>query len=157
MNKQQIYEYIKQRNIWYEITEHEAVFSMKEVSNIEIPYPEADAKNLFICDDKKRNYYLITIRGNKRANLKKFKQENNTRSLSFASEKDLKDILGLVPGSVSPLGVLNNKENNVNIFIDKDFTKEPYIIGIHPNDNTATVWLKTKDLIKIIEEQRKYS
>lgn len=157
MNKQQIYEYIKQRNIWYEITEHEAVFSMKEVSNIEIPYPEADAKNLFICDDKKRNYYLITIRGNKRANLKKFKQENNTRSLSFASEKDLKDILGLVPGSVSPLGVLNNKENNVNIFIDKDFTKEPYIIGIHPNDNTATIWLKTKDLIKIIEEQRKYS
>ena len=157
MNKQQIYEYIKQRNIWYEITEHEAVFSMKEVSNIEIPYPEADAKNLFICDDKRRNYYLITIRGNKRANLKKFKQENNTRSLSFASEKDLKDILGLVPGSVSPLGVLNNKENNVNIFIDKDFTKEPYIIGIHPNDNTATIWLKTKDLIKIIEEQRKYS
>jgi len=157
MNKQQIYEYIKQRNIWYEITEHEAVFSMKEVPNIEIPYPEADAKNLFICDDKKRNYYLITIRGNKRANLKKFKQENNTRSLSFASEKDLKDILGLVPGSVSPLGVLNNRENNVNIFIDKDFTKEPYIIGIHPNDNTATIWLKTKDLIKIIEEQRKYS
>lgn len=157
MNKQQIYEYIKQRNIWYEITEHEAVFSMKEVSNIEIPYPEADAKNLFICDDKKRNYYLITIRGNKRANLKKFKEENNTRSLSFASEKDLKDILGLVPGSVSPLGVLNNRENNVNIFIDKDFTKEPYIIGIHPNDNTATIWLKTKDLIKIIEEQRKYS
>ena len=157
MNKQQIYEYIKQRNIWYEITEHEAVFSMKEVSNIEIPYPEADAKNLFICDDKKRNYYLITIRGNKRANLKKFKQENNTIPLSFASEKDLKDILGLVPGSVSPLGVLNNRENNVNIFIDKDFTKEPYIIGIHPNDNTATIWLKTKDLIKIIEEQRKYS
>lgn len=157
MNKQQIYEYIKQRNIWYEITEHEAVFSMKEVSNIEIPYPEADAKNLFICDDKKRNYYLITIRGNKRANLKKFKQENNTRPLSFASEKDLKDILGLVPGSVSPLGVLNNRENNVNIFIDKDFTKEPYIIGIHPNDNTVTIWLKTKDLIKIIEEQRKYS
>lgn len=157
MNKQQIYEYIKQRNIWYEITEHEAVFSMKEVSNMEIPYPEADAKNLFICDDKKRNYYLITIRGNKRANLKKFKQENNTRSLSFASEKDLKDILGLVPGSVSPLGVLNNRKNNVNIFIDKDFTKEPYIIGIHPNDNTATIWLKTKDLIKIIEEQRKYS
>ena len=157
MNKQQIYEYIKQRNIWYEITEHEAVFSMKEVPNIEIPYPEADAKNLFICDDKKRNYYLITIRGNKRANLKKFKQENNTRSLSFASEKDLKDILGLVPGSVSPLGVLNNRENNVNIFIDKDFTKEPYIIGIHPNDNTATIWLKTKDLIKIIEEHRKYS
>ena len=157
MKKQDIYEFLKQKNIEHEITEHKAVFSMNEISDIPIPHPEADAKNLFVRDDKKRNYYLITIRGNKRANLKKFKQENNTRSLSFASEKDLKDILGLVPGSVSPLGVLNNRENNVNIFIDKDFTKEPYIIGIHPNDNTATIWLKTKDLIKIIEEQRKYS
>ena len=45
MNKQQIYEYIKQRNIWYEITEHEAVFSMKEVSNIEIPYPQVVIHN----------------------------------------------------------------------------------------------------------------
>ena len=53
MNKQQIYDYLRQENIWYEVTEHEAVYNMAELSNIEIPYPECDAKNLFVRDDKK--------------------------------------------------------------------------------------------------------
>lgn len=55
MNKQQIYNYLRQENIWHEITEHEAVYKMAELSNIEIPYPEYNAKNLFVRDDKKRN------------------------------------------------------------------------------------------------------
>ena len=61
MNKEQIYEFIKSKNIWYEITEHKAVFNMADLSRINIPYPKSDAKNLFVRDDKKRNYYLITV------------------------------------------------------------------------------------------------
>ena len=152
MDKKQIYEYIKNKQIWYEITEHKAVYSMSEISEVEIPYPEADAKNLFVRDDKKENYYLITVRGNKRVNLKEFRKENNTRPLSFASEKELKDIIQILPGSVSPLGILNDKENKVKVFLDKEFIEKTDIIGIHPNDNTATIWLKTKDLIDIIKE-----
>ena len=53
MDKKQIYEYIKNKQIWYEITEHKAVYSMSEISEVEIPYPEADAKNLFVRDEKK--------------------------------------------------------------------------------------------------------
>ena len=56
MNKEQIYEYIKTTNIWHEITEHEAVYNMAELEKVELPYPEADAKNLFVRDDKKKNY-----------------------------------------------------------------------------------------------------
>lgn len=152
MNKQDVYDYLKPKNIWYEITEHKAVYNMEELSEIDIPYPEYDAKNLFIRDDKKRNYYLITVKGNKRVNLKEFKNKNNTRSLSFASEKDLMDILGLKSGSVTPFGLLNDKECKVQFFIDKDFFKDKHIIGIHPNDNTATIWLKVEDLISIIKE-----
>ena len=66
MNKQQIYDYLKRENIWHGITEHEAVYNMAELSNIETPYPKSDAKNLFVRDDKKRNYYLITVKGDKR-------------------------------------------------------------------------------------------
>lgn len=153
MDKKQIYEYIKNKQIWYEITEHKAVYSMSEISEVEIPYPESDAKNLFVRDDKKENYYLITVRGNKRVNLKEFRKENNTRPLSFASEKELKDMIQILPGSVSPLGILNDKENKVKVFLDKEFIEKTDIIGIHPNDNTATIWLKTKDLINIIKEQ----
>ena len=152
MNKKQIYEYIKNKQIWYEITEHKAVYSMSEISEVEIPYPESDAKNLFVKDDKKENYYLITVRGNKRVNLKEFRKENNTRPLSFASEKELKEIIQILPGSVSPLGILNDTENKVKVFIDKEFVEKTDIIGIHPNDNTATIWLKTQDLINIIKE-----
>ncbi len=108
MNKNEIYDYLKRKNIWYEITEHKAVYNMAELSEIDIPYPECDAKNLFVRDDKKRNYYLITVKGNKRVDLKEFRQKNNTRALSFASENDLMNIMHLLPGSVTPLVILND-------------------------------------------------
>lgn len=152
MNKDKIYELIKDKNIWYEITEHKAVFNMQELAQIKVPYPERDAKNLFIRDDKKRNYYLITVKGDKKVDLKEFRRNNNTRPLTFASSEDLMEILNLIPGAVTPLGVLNDKERKVIVFIDEFFKEEPSIIGIHPNDNTATIWLYTKDLIDIIKE-----
>ena len=152
MNKQEIYDFIKSRDIWYEITEHEAVFNMEELSKIEVLYPEYDAKNLFIRDDKKRNYYLITIKGKKRVDLKEFQKKNNTRNLSFASTNDLMSIMGLKPGAVTPLGLLNDKELKVKFYIDKECMKDKHIIGVHPNDNTATIWLKVEDLIEIIQE-----
>lgn len=152
MNKQEVYNYLKEKNIWHKITEHKAVYSMSEISSVDIPYPEADSKNLFIRDDKKKHYYLITVKGDKRVNLKEFKRQNNTRSLSFASEKELIEIMNLKPGSVTPFGLLNDKEVKVQFFVDKDFMKDSHLIGIHPNDNTATVWLKVEELIQIIKE-----
>ncbi len=152
MNKEEIYSFIKSKNIWYEITEHKAVYNMEELTEIDIPYPEYNAKNLFVRDDKKRNYYLITVRGDKRVDLKEFKKRNGTRPLSFASENDLSAIMNLIAGAVTPLGLLNDKEHKVQFFIDKDFMKDRHIIGVHPNDNTATVWLKVEDLINIIKK-----
>lgn len=152
MNKQEIYDFLKRKNIWHEITEHQAVYNMEELSQIDIPYPKADAKNLFIRDDKKRNYYLISVKGDKRVDLKEFRNKNNTRPLSFVSENDLMKIMNLIPGSVTPLGILNDKDLKVQCYIDKDFINNSPIIGIHPNDNTATVWLNVEDLIDIIKE-----
>lgn len=152
MNKQEILDYLKEKNLLHEVTEHKAVCNMEEVSQIYIPYPEAEAKNLFVRDDKKRNYYLITVKGNKRVDLKEFKTKNNTRRLSFASKQDLMDIIGVAAGSVTPLALLNDKDLKVVFYLDKDFLNDKRIIGIHPNDNTATVWLKIEDLIDIIKE-----
>ena len=152
MNKQEIYTYLKDHNIWHAITEHKAVFNMEELADIEIPHPESDAKNLFVRDDKKKNYYLITVKGDKRVNLKNFHQQNGTRPLSFASEEDLMRLLHLTPGSVTPLGVLNDEEHIVQVFIDSYFLDEAGLISVHPNENTATVLLKTEDLLQIIKE-----
>ena len=128
MTKQETYDFLNAKNIEYEITEHKAVFSMDEICDVVLPHSECDAKNLFVRDDKKREYFLITVKGNKRVDL------------------------NLTPGSVTPLGLLNDAEHKVKFFLDKDFLEPPGMIGIHPNENTATVWLKTADLINLIRE-----
>lgn len=152
MNKHEIYNLLSKKEIWHEITEHAAVFNMEEVAQIELPYPEAEAKNLFIRDDKKRNFYLITVKGDKRVDLKKFKQEHGTRSLQFANADMLMDMMGLIPGAVTPMGLLNDTECRIEWFLDRDFMDKNGMIGVHPNDNAATVWMKPSDLVELIKE-----
>lgn len=60
--------------------------------------------------------------------------------------------MNLIAGAVTPLGLLNDNEHKVQFFIDKEFMNDEHIIGVHPNDNTATIWLKVEDLINIIKE-----
>ncbi len=152
MNKDEIYSFLETRQIPFERMEHIAVFNMAEMRQVQLTHPEAEAKNLFVRDDKKRNYYLITVRGDKRVDLKQFQAANGTRRLSFASDEDLMTILGLIPGAVTPLGLLNDTERKVHFYLDEAFFDEPQLIGLHPNDNTATIWLKTDDLIRIIRD-----
>lgn len=150
MTKTEIYEYLTKRKIPYEVTDHEAVWNMEDLSEVELPHPEADAKNLFVRDDKKQNYFLITVRGSRRVDLKKFRKDHGLRRLSLASAEDLMSILGLIPGAVTPLGLLNDNERRVSWFLDRDFCGG--LIGVHPDDNTATVWLKTEDLAGLIRD-----
>ena len=151
-HKQEIYNYLKEKGISHEITEHAAVFNMEELDAVELPYPDCDAKNLFVRDDKRRSYYLITVKGDKRVDLKEFRKAYGTKPLTFVKPDELADILGLIPGAVTPFGLLNDTEKKVVFYIDTAFTEDPGLIGIHPNDNTATVWLKAEDLIGIIQE-----
>ena len=69
MNKEEIFRFLQENEFEFEWLEHKAVFNMAEMAEVELPHPEAEAKNLFVRDDKKRNYYLITVRGDKRVDL----------------------------------------------------------------------------------------
>ncbi len=150
MNKQETYQYLKDHNIPFEITEHRAVYNMEELDSIDLPYPEGDAKNLFVRDDKKKNYYLITVKGDKRVNLKDFRKAHGLRPLSFASPEDLKKYMDLTPGAVTPLGLLNVEGAPITMYLDAEFKDS--IIGVHPNENTATVWLQGDDLVALLRE-----
>ena len=152
MDKEEIYRFLQANDFQFEWLEHKAVFNMAEMAEVELPHPEAEAKNLFVRDDKKRNYYLITVRGDKRVDLKEFQKQQGTRRLSFASDEDLMSILGLIPGAVTPLGLLNDEERKVIMYLDRTFDEDPNLVGVHPNDNTATVYLKTADMVKIIRD-----
>ena len=82
--------------------------------------------------------------------LKEFRRQNQTRSLTFASAEEMLDLLGLEPGSVTPLGLLNDAERRVTFCLDETFGAGESLIGVHPNDNTATLWLKVEDLLGLI-------
>ena len=151
MNKTDIYKFLDDNNIIYEVIEHKPVFKMDDLIGL-LPDSLSTAKNLFLRDDKKENYYLITVKAFKKVDLKKFKSVNNTRHLSFASDEELENIMKLKSGSVSPMGLLNDEELKVVFYLDREFSNGDSIIGVHPNDNTATILIKVDDLIKIIEQ-----
>ena len=151
MNKMDILKLLDSKNIPYEVTEHDAVYTIEDMLAAGIPHPKTIAKNLVVRDDKKRNYYLITVLENKRVDLKHFAEKYGTRKLSFASENDLMDILGLIKGAVTPFGLLNDTDHCVKFYLDSDFKNG--ILGIHPNDNTATVSMKTEDLVSLLADK----
>ena len=151
MNKEETLEVLNRNGIEFELFEHPAIFNMEEAAEIDLPWPDDEAKNLFVRDDKKRNYYLITVKGDRHVDLKQFRKEHGTRALSFASAEDLQAKLKLDPGSVTPLGLLNDESCSVILYLDQAFLEGSAMIGVHPNDNTATVRLKTDDLIRLLK------
>ena len=151
MNKEEVYDFLKKKNIKFEVDEHIPVFNMNDLKRVSLKYPNYDGKNIFLRDDKKENYYLVTVLGNKKIDLKKFRIENGQRHLSFASDVELYNYLKLISGAVTPLGLLNDIDKVVKFYIDENFFKDPFIIGVHPNDNSATVWLNVNDLVSIIK------
>ena len=79
LNKQAIYRLLDEESIWHEITGHPAAYNMADLAAIPLPYPSADAKNLFVRDDNKRNYYLLTVRGDRRVDLREFRSRYGTK------------------------------------------------------------------------------
>ena len=134
----------------YNVINHPPITTIEEMNSLSLKNTDRIAKNLFLRDDKKKNYYIIVVKNTYRVNLKELKATIGSRPLSFASEKDLNHYLSLERGAVTPLGVINNKINNVTVVIDSYF--ESGIIGVHPNVNTSTVFLETKDLKLFIEK-----
>lgn len=147
---QNVYEFLQKHNINFTKYDHEAVFSAEEAKTKASHVPGRQTKNLFLCDDKKRSFYLITIPDEQRADLKHLKTFLGQKSLRFAPADKMKELLGLEPGSVSPLGLINDTKNMVKFFINSELLKAD-LIYIHPNINTATLAIAVNDFRKIID------
>ena len=149
--KQRIYDELNKMNIKYEAVEHEPVHTMEDMDRLGLPEKGTLCKNLFLRDSKGKRHFLVVIRADKQANLKELGEKLGVGKLSFASEERLEKYMGLKKGAVSPLGVLNDENCAVEVFFDEDFTKMPRI-GVHPNENTASVYLSSEDLLRVIRE-----
>ena len=144
-----LYEVLDKLDIVYEEISHEKVMTVDEAKNIENMIEGIGSKNLFLTD--KKNYYLVILEENKRADIKELMNIIGCSRLSFASSNRLKEILDLEEGSVTPFGIINDKDNKVMLLIDKDLKDNKLLF--HPNTNTRTISVSYDDLIKFIEDQ----
>ncbi len=149
MNKAEVYQFLNESQIEYEAYEHHAVFTVEEADALNLPDPGAGTKNLFLRDQKKQHYYLLTVRDHLPVRIKDFQKKIGAKPLSFASEEDLNRILGLIKGSVTPFGLLNDGEKLVEFYLDEYFRDRT--ISAHPNENTATIFLQANNLMKLLE------
>lgn len=126
------------------------VYTIEEIDDLQYDTGGIVAKNLFLRNDNGKQHYLVVLEKSKTADLKQLRNELNSSRLSFASEDRLYKYLKLNKGSVTPLGIINDKECSVEVVFDKDLLDKEKI-GVHPNDNTATVFIAFNDLIRVIE------
>ena len=146
-----VYERFAELGIKYERVDHPAVYTMEEMDSLGIFNKGVVGKNLFLRDNKGHRHFLVFVFGDKHANLESIQNELGIKHISFASAERLDKYLGLTKGSVSPLGVINDSSAAVEFIIDSEFKDYP-CVGVHPNQNTSTVWITFEDLIKIICE-----
>ena len=139
-NRRKVLDLLAERRIPYEMEEHAAAYTIEEMEALRLRRPECVCKNLFLRDAKGRRHFLVTLRGDKHADLASLAEGMGSTKLSFASEERLLKYLGVEHGSVSPLCVLNDREAQVEVFFDRDLKALP-VLGVHPNDNTATLYL----------------
>lgn len=152
MNQQEkVFERLNALDIEYQITNHPAVFTIEEMDNLNISQYGDVCKNLFLRDAKGTRHFLVVLDKDKKADLKSIQRQLGCTNLSFASEERLYKYLQLQKGEVTPLGIINDQDGIVEVVLDNDLAGKNRL-GVHPNDDTATIWISFDALKKVIEK-----
>ncbi len=128
--------------------DHPAVFTVADAEKYERGQA-AKSKNLFLRDKKGARHFLVVLAAEKRVDLAKLGVTLNVKNLSFASPSRLLQYLQLTPGSVSPFGLIHDRDKRVEVVVDQSLLKETEQ-GFHPNTNTATLIISTDDFLKFL-------
>ena len=149
-DEQKLYDVLDKLEIKYTRYEHEPVYTVEEVDNLNIGIPGQHCKNLFLRNKKGDTHYLVIADSEKHIDIKSLSKQIGGGNLSFASDERLLKHLGLKTGAVSPFGLINNLEKNVLVLIDRNLTDKS-IVNFHPNVNTATIGVSYADLERFIK------
>lgn len=145
-----IYAFLDRHGITYQRFDHPAVFTCEQAKEIRIdPMPGKDTKNLFLRDEKGKRHFLVTVGHEKQVDLKALKKMFDTQKLSFASPDRLKTYLGVEPGSVTLLGLINDTEHAVEFFVDEAVWSADAVC-CHPLVNTATLCIPHEGIVKFL-------
>jgi Ala-tRNA(Pro) deacylase len=144
-----VYAALDALGIAYEPHEHPAVFTAEDAATYWDPIPGVQCKNLFLRNKKGDRHYLVVVEIGKRVDLKELVKVVADDRLSFGSPDRLMAKLGLTPGSVSPFGLINDRNGSVRVLIDRDLRGASRLI-FHPNINTASVVVSWSDLERFL-------
>ena len=143
------YDFLDTLGIDFERVDHAPAMTMEVCMDIDKTLGATICKNLFLCNRQQTDFYLLMMPDDKPFKTKNLTKELGCSRLSFASSEQMEAFLGVTPGSVSVLGLLNDGENKVTLVIDEDILKAEYF-GCHPLINTSSLKIKTKDLMEKI-------
>lgn len=148
----ELYTLLKSLGIEFEYREHPPVATIEEAT---IHWKGIDAgrcKNIFLRNHKGNRHYLVILEHLAELNMRDLEQRLKQGKLSFASPERLKKHLGVEPGSVTPFGLINDAEQHVHLFIDKELLKFDRL-SFHPNVNTASIVVTRNDLVRFLESR----
>ncbi|MCP4551241.1 MAG: prolyl-tRNA synthetase associated domain-containing protein [Bacteroidetes bacterium] len=148
--KEKVFKILTELNIDYSLTNHPPVPTVQEAEKYWADIESSHCKNLFFRNHKGNKHYLVLIDYRQILVIKDLERRLKQGKISFASAKRLDTYLGLVAGSVSPFGLINDIEDHVHVFIDKNL-QHVEKVSFHPNDNTSTLVLSFKDFIKFLD------
>lgn len=140
-----VYQLLEQLEIPYERVDHEEAMTMEACEEIDRSLGVTMCKNLFLCNRQKTQFYLLLMPGEKKFLTKDFSKQLGVSRLSFAEGEFMEKYLDTTPGSVSILGLMNDKEHHVHLSIDQELLQEEYL-GCHPCINTSSLKIRTKDV-----------
>lgn len=143
------YDFLDKLNINYLRVDHNEADNMEICSEIEKVLGAKICKNLFLCNRQETQFYLLMMPANKPFKTKDLSKQIESSRLSFASSENMEKYLNITPGSVSVLGLMNDRKGCVKLLVDDDLLKQEYI-GVHPSINTSSLKIKTEDVFETI-------
>lgn len=144
-----LYTILADLGIAYEEVKHDPVYTVEQAQSIKSKILGIGCKNLFLTDHRRTKYLLVILEESKQADLKQIAAFAGTSRLSFASNEELYEILRLSPGSVSPLGIINDMGNRVTLLLNADLQGKSLLF--HPNINTKTMAIQYNDFVRFVK------
>lgn len=140
------YDILQKLDIPFTGIDHEAAMTMEDLQAVEAVLDVNVSKNLLLCNSQKTKFYLLLMPGDKKFLTKDLSKQINSARLSFADGTYMEEFLNITPGALSVFGLMYDKDNIVNLVIDKDILNQEYF-GCHPCVNTSTIKIKTEDML----------
>ena len=143
------YDFLDGLDVRYQRIDHEPAMTMEVCADIDKALEATICKNLLLCNRQRTAFYLLMIPGDKHFKTTELSHQIGSSRLSFAAPEYMERFLDITPGSLSILGLMNDKDMNVQLLIDEDVLKGE-LIGCHPCINTSSIRIKTEDLVQRI-------